>query len=139
LGLGLWDWDLGTNTVVWSDETCRQWGFARGTFSGRVEDATVRIHPDDLPKVEHAIQDVLAGKKERYAAQYRIVRPDGTTCWIDAHGVVMPDRWGHMIVRAKRNTCCCSTPQPKRFRESMNEDCTFCNRQLCYSFGEAPA
>jgi PAS domain S-box-containing protein len=40
---------------------------------------------------------VLAGKKERYAAQYRIVRPDGTTCWIDAHGVVMPDRWGHMI------------------------------------------
>ena len=65
LGLGLWDWDLATNTVLWSEETCRQWGFARGTFSGRVEDATVRIHPDDLPKVEHAIQDVLAGRKDK--------------------------------------------------------------------------
>jgi PAS domain S-box-containing protein len=96
LGLGLWDWDLGTNTVVWSEETCRQWGFARGTFSGCVEDATVRIHPDDLPKVEHAIQDVLAGRKDQYVAQYRVVRPDGTTCWIEACGVVMPDRSGHM-------------------------------------------
>jgi PAS domain S-box-containing protein len=96
LGLGLWDWDLRTNTVLWSEETCRQWGFARGTFSGRVEDATVRIHPADLPKVEDAIQDVLASRKDQYIAQYRVVRPDGTTCWIEAHGVVMPDRSGHM-------------------------------------------
>jgi PAS domain S-box-containing protein len=97
LGLGLWDWDLGTNTVVWSEETCRQWGFARGMFSGRVEEATVRIHPDDLPKVEHAIQDVLRGREGQYAAQYRVVRPDGSTCWIAARGVVMPDRSGHMV------------------------------------------
>jgi PAS domain S-box-containing protein len=97
LGLGLWDWDVATNTVLWSDETFRQWGFAPGTFSGHVEDATGRIHPDDLPGVEHAIQDVLAGRKDQYAAQYRVVRPNGTTCWIDAHGVVMPDRSGHMV------------------------------------------
>jgi PAS domain S-box-containing protein len=97
LGLGLWDWDLATNTVLWSDETRRQWGFAPGTFSGRVNDATARIHSDDLPKVEQAIQDVLAGRKDQYAARYRVLRPDGTTCWIDAHGVVMPDRSGHMV------------------------------------------
>ncbi|MFP5235362.1 MAG: EAL domain-containing protein [Acidobacteriota bacterium] len=98
LGLGSWDWDLASNTVLWSDETCRQWGFAPGTFSGRVEDATARIHADDLPKVEQAIQDVLAGRKDQYAAQYRVLRPDGTTCWIDAHGVVMPGRSGrHMV------------------------------------------
>jgi PAS domain S-box-containing protein len=115
LGLGLWDWDLATNTALWSDETSRQWGFARGTFSGRVEDATVRIHPDDLPKVERAIQDVLAERKGQYAAQYRVMRPDGTTCWIDAHGVVMPDRSGHMIGIGVDIT------ESKRVEESLRE------------------
>jgi PAS domain S-box-containing protein len=133
LGLGLWDWDLATNKVLWSEETCRQWGFARGSFSGRVEEATVRIHPDDLPRVEHAIQDVLAGRKEQYAVQYRVVRPDGSTCWIDARlclialatwsalGSILPTSrmLRSLFVRAKRNTCCCSTPQPKRFTESI--------------------
>ena len=144
LGLGLWDWDLGTNTVLWSEETCRQWGFARGTFSGHVEDATVRIHPDDLQKVEHAIQDVLAGRKERYAAQYRVVRPDGTTCWIDACGVVMPDRLGHMTGIGIDITDIKKVEESLRESEEkyllllnstaeaiygidMNGDCTFCN------------
>jgi PAS domain S-box-containing protein len=144
LGLGLWDWDLAANKVLWSDETCRQWGFARGTFSGRVEDATVRIHPDDRPKVEHAIQDVLAGRKGQYAAQYRVLRPDGTTCWIDAHGVVMSDRSGHMvgigvdITDLKRVEESLRESEEKYllllnstaeaiFGIDMNGNCTFCN------------
>jgi PAS domain S-box-containing protein len=144
LGLGLWDWNLITNTAVWSEETYRQWGFARGTFSGRVEDATVRIHPDDLPKVEHAIQEVLAGRKGQYVAQYRVLRPDGTTCWIDAHGVVMPDRSGHMvgigvdITDLKKVEECLRESEEKYllllnstaeaiFGIDMNGNCTFCN------------
>jgi PAS domain S-box-containing protein len=144
LGLGLWDWDLATNTTLWSDETCRQWGFARGTFSGRVEDATARIHPDDLPKVEHAIQEVLAGKRGQYAAQYRVVRPDGSTCWIDARGVVMPDRSGHMLGIGVDITDLKNVEESLRESEEkyllllnstaeaiygidMNGNCTFCN------------
>jgi PAS domain S-box-containing protein len=144
LGLGLWDWDLETNTVVWSEETCRQWGFARGIFSGHVEEAAVRIHPDDLPKVEYAIQDVLAGRKGQYAAQYRVVRPDGSTCWIDARGVVMPDRSGHMVGIGVDITDLKNVEESLRESEEkyllllnstaeaiygidMNGDCTFCN------------
>jgi PAS domain S-box-containing protein len=144
LGLGFWDWDLATNTSLWSDETRRQWGFARGTFSGRVEDATVRIHPDDLPKVEHAIQDVLRGGKGQYAAQYRVLRPDGSTCWIDARGVVMPDRSGHMVGIGVDITDLKNVEESLRESEEkyllllnstaeaiygidMNGDCTFCN------------
>jgi PAS domain S-box-containing protein len=88
LGIGLWDWDIASNTVIWSDETYRQFGYTRNTFSGRVEDAFQRIHPEDQPRVTAAIHNVLEGNAE-YAAQYRVVRPDGSTCWIDAHGVVL--------------------------------------------------
>ena len=58
LRIGLWNWDLAANTVIWSDESYRQWGFTRQTFSGRVEDALTRVHPDDRPVVEEAIRAV---------------------------------------------------------------------------------
>ncbi len=90
LRIGLWDWDVVANTVTWSDETYRQCGLTRDTFSGRVEDASARIHPEDRARVEKAIQKVLAGGTE-YAAQYRLVRPDETICWIDAYGAILRD------------------------------------------------
>ena len=90
LRIGLWDWDVVANTVSWSDETYRQCGLTRDMFSGRVEDAIARIHPEDRARVEKAIQKVLAGGTE-YAAQYRLVRPDETICWIDAHGAILRD------------------------------------------------
>jgi PAS domain S-box-containing protein len=51
LRIGLWDWDIHANTVVWSDESYRQWGFTRDTFSSKVGDAVPRIHPEDRPLV----------------------------------------------------------------------------------------
>ena len=96
LRIGLWDWDVTANTVIWSDETYRQFGYTRDTFSGRVEDAVTRLHPEDLPRVEDAIRNVLEGGPE-YAAQYRVVRPDGSTCWIDAHGVMVRNGSTHML------------------------------------------
>jgi PAS domain S-box-containing protein len=97
LRIGLWDWDVVANTVTWSDETYRQFGLIRETFSGRVEDAVERLHPDDRSRVQEAIQKVLAGKLNEYAVQYRLVRPDGTTCWIDAHGVMVRNGSQHML------------------------------------------
>ena len=97
LRIGLWSWDLVANTVIWSDESYRQWGFTRQTFSGRVEDALARIHPEDRFVVEQAIREVLAGATE-YSAQYRIVRPDQTTCWIDARGAVVDQENIHQMI-----------------------------------------
>jgi PAS domain S-box-containing protein len=90
LRIGLWDWDVVANTVIWSDEAYRQCGLTRDTFSGRVEDAVARIHPEDRATVEKAIQEVLTGGTE-YTVQYRLVRPDETICWIEAYGVVARD------------------------------------------------
>ena len=76
--IGLWDWDIRANTVAWSDESYRQWGFTRDSFSSKVTDAVPRIHPSDRPLVESAIRKVMARETDEYAAQYRVVRPDGS-------------------------------------------------------------
>jgi PAS domain S-box-containing protein len=95
--IGLWDWDIAANTVVWSDESYRQWGFRRDTFSRNVADAVPRIHPADRAFVESAIQKVIARETDEYAAQYRVLRPDGSICWIDARGVMLGDAFQRMI------------------------------------------
>lgn len=89
LRIGLWDWDIQANTVVWSDESYRQWGFTRNTFSGKLVDAVPRIHPDDRPQVEAAIHRVISHETNDYSSQYRVQRPDGSICWIDARGVIL--------------------------------------------------
>ncbi len=89
LRIGLWDWDIRENTVVWSDESYRQWGFTRATFSSKVADAVPRIHPADRSFVDSAIRKVIARETDEYEAQYRVLRPDGSICWVDARGVMV--------------------------------------------------
>jgi PAS domain S-box-containing protein len=97
LRIGLWDWDIRANTVVWSDESYRQWGFTRDTFSCKLADAVPRIHPADRATVESAIGKVTSRETNEYAAQYRVLRPDGSVCRIDARGVMMGDVSQRMI------------------------------------------
>jgi PAS domain-containing protein len=47
--------------------------------------------------VESAIRRVIARETVEYAAQYRVLRPDGSVCWIDARGVLMGDASLRMI------------------------------------------
>jgi PAS domain S-box-containing protein len=144
LKIGLWDWDVLANTVAWSDETYRQYGLTRDAFSGRVEDAVARIHPEDRARVEEAIQKVLAGGTE-YAARYRLVRPDETICWIEAYGVVARnDSSTHMLGMGIDVTNLKKTQQSGRESEEkyllllnstaegiygldLEGNCTFCN------------
>jgi two-component system NtrC family sensor kinase len=131
------------NTVIWSDETYRQFGYTRDTFSGRVEDAVTRIHPEDRPRVEDAIRKVIAGDAE-YAQQYRLVWPNGSTCWVDAHGVMVRNGSTHMLGIGVDITDLKKTEQSLQESEEkyllllnstaeaiygldLEGDCTFCN------------
>lgn len=96
LKIGLWQWDLASQMVEWSDETYRQFGVTREGFSGRVEDATERIHPADLQRVSEAIEKSITNSTD-YAGQYRTVWPDGTICWIDARGSIVRNGSTRMV------------------------------------------
>ena len=55
---GLWEWDLATDVVTWSDELLEMFGFAPGT---PLDYATYRslLHPEDLVRVEESIAAAL--------------------------------------------------------------------------------
>jgi PAS domain S-box-containing protein len=84
--MGAWEWNIATGQVTWSPGLERIHGL-RGAFGGTFEDFKADIHPDDLDRVTAAIQTTLE-TLEPYAVAYRIRRPDGAICWLQATGGV---------------------------------------------------
>jgi PAS domain S-box-containing protein len=84
--IGIWDWNVLTNEMSWSEEAKALYGFPPGepvTFE-QVREAT---HPQDLPRTSKMSQQALNPDirlKEPY--DYRIMRPDGEVRWILAQG-----------------------------------------------------
>jgi PAS domain S-box-containing protein len=85
-GLGIWDWDVLTNTMEWSEPAKAMFGFPPGrpvSFE-QVRDAT---HPEDLPRTSAMARAALDPTlRSREAYEYRIIRADGEIRWMLAHG-----------------------------------------------------
>lgn len=83
--LGLWDWDVRTGEVHWSDEHFRMEGYAVGEVSPSYETWTQRIHPEDRAATEEALRHAMAAKAE-YVREFRVVHPDGSVHWLAGRG-----------------------------------------------------
>jgi PAS domain S-box-containing protein len=91
--IGVWDWDVVHDRIEWSDRLYDLHGLTPETFGRSVEDYSKLVHPDDLPSVSEAIQDALRGEAQ-YAAEFRIVRPDGQVRWVNTRAHVFRDSAG---------------------------------------------
>ena len=62
----------------------------RGQVGGDADEYQAALHPDD----RHLAADfhALADRQDSFIAEYRIVRPDGTTLWLSGRGLVMSRR-----------------------------------------------
>ncbi|GAA4714237.1 SpoIIE family protein phosphatase [Nocardioides conyzicola] len=86
--LGTWHWNALDGTNVWDEQMHRIYGLEPGSFDGTWDAWVGSIHPDDQ---EEAIAVVVRAMEERanYVLRNRIVRPDGRSRWIEAHGKVL--------------------------------------------------
>ena len=96
LPIGLWEWNPGTAQLSWSREVFRQLGYTRDIVPSS-EHFLDRIHPEDRPRVETAIQAVVSGHRRIYEVQFRVVLPDGTVRWLDSRAVMAHDESSRMI------------------------------------------
>ncbi|MDL2327443.1 PAS domain-containing protein [Ruminococcaceae bacterium OttesenSCG-928-A11] len=87
-GIGLWDWDLPTGRVIYSPEWEAIAGYGEGELAQDVSSWENILLPADLPGVERIIQNHLDGKTDRYEAEFRMVRKDGSLIWAQDKGVV---------------------------------------------------
>jgi PAS domain S-box-containing protein len=74
--VGYWEWDLVTDSIVWSDEIYRIFGMQPQECQIDVAVSRKKIHPDDWQFVTRAVQEALAGGV-RFDVEARILRPTG--------------------------------------------------------------
>jgi PAS domain S-box-containing protein len=83
--IGLWDWNILTDQIIWSAEHERLFGLADGTFDGSYRTFAACVHPEDRASVLQVVNHARAEKTD-YCHQYRIVWPDDSIHWIEGRG-----------------------------------------------------
>ena len=85
VGIGIWEWDLQTGELAWSDEIRRLHGIEVEKFDGRYESWMESIVAEDRQQVHQSITNALASKSE-YEVQYRVYMADKSLHWLEARG-----------------------------------------------------
>jgi PAS domain S-box-containing protein len=84
-GVGTFDVEVSTGALAWDDRLMQLFDYDDDSFDGTLDAFNRRLHPDDLPKVTEALQAAIDTCGE-YSAEYRVVRRDGDTRWVEARG-----------------------------------------------------
>jgi PAS domain S-box-containing protein len=88
--LGIWDWDIPTNQVTWSENITEIFGLGQEPFAGTYEAYLNLVHPEDRANLVGSIQNCVNTGAE-YAIEHRIVWPNGTIHWLACRGDAFRD------------------------------------------------
>ncbi|CCD90227.1 putative sensor histidine kinase with multiple PAS/PAC and a response regulator receiver domain [Bradyrhizobium sp. ORS 285] len=94
--LGLWDWNVATGEVYWSDEHFRMEGYGVGEVTPSYEAWTVRLHPEDRGGTEAALRRAMEAREE-YVREFRVVHPNGAIRYLYGRGRFFYDDAGQAI------------------------------------------
>lgn len=99
-GVGLWDWDLQSNEVHYSDEWKRQLGHAPDEITDTVEEWRSRVHPDDLEPTMAKVRTAIEDPRHPLDVVFRMRHKDGSYRSILAQSSLLLDEAGrpHRLV-----------------------------------------
>ena len=101
---GIWDWNVKTNEVFFSQRWKEMLGFAEDEISNTLQEWSKRVHPEDLGWVTQTIQDHFARKTPFYISEHRVLCKDGSYKWILDRGQALWDEFGNVIRMAGSHT-----------------------------------
>lgn len=79
--IGIWEYNLITNELVWDNEMYNIFGISKKEFTGVFEAWSSTIHPADREKTLQATEDAINGKKD-FDEEFRIKLQDGSIRYI---------------------------------------------------------
>jgi PAS domain S-box-containing protein len=91
---GIWDWNLLTREVYFSGRWQKILGYEETEFEQSLAVWFGHLHPQDLPDFNAAIEAHLQGRSPYLECEYRMIRKDGTECWVMCRGSAVRDSQG---------------------------------------------
>jgi len=126
--LGIWDWDIPTNQVTWSENITEIFGLGQEPFASTYEAYLNLVHPEDRANLVESIQTCVHTGAE-YNIEHRIVWPNGTIHWLACRGDVLRDGHGKpvrmlgtvMDITARRRTEDALRESQERFSRAFKD------------------
>lgn len=97
--LGLWDWDIERDHVIYNDRWVRMLGYELSDIEPSSRYWEYLIHPDDYPRVGSLMRAHLKGETPFFEAELRLRARDGSWRWILSKGKVVSRDAGRRAVR----------------------------------------
>jgi PAS domain S-box-containing protein len=91
--IGVWEWDLIKNELIWDDLMFKLYGISQEQFPQVYEGWANTVHPDDLEFASSQLQSAIEGKSE-YEPEFRIVLPNGDIRTLKASAKIIRDDSG---------------------------------------------
>ena len=92
-GIGIWDWDVAKDELVWDEQMYPLYGICKEYFGGAYDAWTRCLAPEDLARSKEAVLAALRGERE-FSTEFRVRWPDGSIHDIAAAAKVIRDQEG---------------------------------------------
>jgi diguanylate cyclase (GGDEF)-like protein/PAS domain S-box-containing protein len=129
-GDGLWDWNVQTGDVYFSQRWKTVLGYEPDEISDRLEEWDKRVHPEDRERVYADINKHFEEQTEIYASEHRLQCKDGSYKWMLDRGKVIsrtPDGkplrviGTHTDITERKNTLEALRESEARFRSLFDQ------------------
>ncbi len=101
---GIWDWDLITGEVYFSDKWKAIIGYAPDELPNDTGSWESRIHPEDQARVLEANYRCANGETDSFEVEYRLRHKDGSYRWILGRGASLVQENGTVVRVAGAHT-----------------------------------
>ncbi|HWI93994.1 MAG TPA: PAS domain S-box protein [Flavisolibacter sp.] len=91
---GVWDWNVQTGEIFFSDSYKRLYGYGANDLKGRIEEWENMIHPDDKNRMSGAIEEHVSAENPYYESTYRVKTKNGDYKWVLGRGMLIRNEDG---------------------------------------------
>lgn len=126
--LGTWDWDVPSGEVAFNERWAEMLGYELDEIEPHVRAWEHLVHPEDMPRVDAALQAHLEGRSDSYETEHRLRHKSGRWVWVlDKGRVIQRDAEGrplrvsgtHLDISRRRSVEADRRMVEKRFRSLL--------------------
>jgi len=94
-GIGIWDWDVVNDHLIWDRGMYALYGIDEQDFLGAYDAWQKAVHPEDRDQADRDIRDAL--QSGEFKTEFRVLWPDGSIHYIRGNALVVKDSAGIAI------------------------------------------
>jgi two-component system, NarL family, sensor histidine kinase UhpB len=93
----IYDWDLITNRIWWSDGFQNLFGYVMSELEPTIESWTNRVHPEDKERAVNGLHKAIESGRKYWSDEYRFRRKDGSYASLYDQGTIFHNEEGKPV------------------------------------------